>query len=35
MRMMAWWRRNSEWDQQDYGLPPEGWRTAFGWYVPA
>ena len=34
LRLMAYWRYNSEADQEDLGVPPAGWYTAYGYWLP-
>lgn len=30
--MYAYWMTNSEWDQEDFGVPPAGWYAFDGWW---
>ena len=34
LKLMAYWLRNSQWDQEDFGLPAEGYLTAYGYWTP-
>jgi hypothetical protein len=33
-RLMAYWRTNRKEDQEDYGVPPAGYFTAYGYWLP-
>ena len=32
MQYLAYYRRNSDVEQEDYGSPPSGWYCAAGWW---
>lgn len=34
MRLMAYYRHNLKADQEDFGVPPEGYYTAYGYWFP-
>lgn len=34
LALSAYWRANPDWEQEDYGVPPAGYFTAFGYWLP-
>ena len=34
LALMAYWRHNSQEDQEDYGIPAAGYSTAYGYWMP-
>ena len=34
LRLSAYWRSNPTADQEDYGVPPAGYFTAYGYWLP-
>jgi hypothetical protein len=34
LALLAYYRHNSQADQEDFGLPPAGWYTAYGYWLP-
>ena len=34
MALLAGWRTNSQEDQEDLGVPPAGYLTAYGYWLP-